>query len=103
MAITKEVVVDQIEAAANHTIQVRFRKNLVEDGKVLSSEYHRTALPPGVSLASQMAAVNQHLQQMGWPACEDISRIEAIVKAEHTAEAVQAYRAAHSPAINRRR
>ena len=96
MPITKEVVVDQIELTASRTIQIRFRKNLVEDGKVLSFEYHRTALSPGVPLADQIADVNAHLQQMGWPAVADTRRVEAIVKAEHTAEVVQAYRAAHS-------
>ena len=81
MAITKEVVVDQIEITASDIIQVRFRKNLVEDGKVLSSEYHRTSLEPRVELADQMAAVNAHLKQTGWVAVKDTSRIEAIVKA----------------------
>ena len=97
MPITKEVVVDQIEATASRIIQIRFRKNIVEDGKVISFEYHRAVLEPGSSLAAQMASVNQHFTQMGWPACTDTSRIEAIVRVEHTPDAVQAYRAERYP------
>lgn len=94
--ITKEVVVDQIELTASRIIQIRFRKNIVEDGKLLSYEYHRTSLSPGTTLADQMKLVNAHLQQMGWPPCADTKRIEAIVKAEHTPEVVKAYRVEHS-------
>ena len=89
--ITKQVVVDQIEATVGHIIQIRLKKNIVEDGRVISSAYHRTVLEPGTPLASQMDGVNEHLAQMGWPAIKDISRIEAIVKAEHTPEVVKAW------------
>ena len=102
MAITKEVVVDQIEATANHTIQIRLKKNLVENGNVLSSAYHRTVLTPGAPLAAQIAAVNDDLAQSinggPWPAVKDVKRIEAIVKAEHTPEVVKEWTEQHNPA-----
>ena len=95
MAITKEVVVDQIEATASRVIQVRFKKQVVEDGNVLSYEYHRTTLEPGVPAAEQAALVNAHLAQMGWPTVRapDIARIQAIAQVEHTPAVIAEFRA----------
>jgi hypothetical protein len=68
--ITKRTIIDVIEITRIGHIQIRFRKELVEDGKVLSSDYHRTSIEIGGSIDQQMAAVNTHLQAMGWPAVE---------------------------------
>ena len=93
--ISKETILDQIELTPSHIIQLRFRKQLVEDGKVLSSEYHRTALEPGVLLVSQLALVNAHLAAMGWPPvpASATGRIQAVVALEHTPAVIQAHQA----------
>lgn len=93
---TKKVVFSQIEICAPGVIQVRFEKLILDGDKVLSREYHRTSLEPGVPLDAQMAAVNSHLAQMGFPApAEDvIERVRKIVDAEHTPARVAAFRAA---------
>lgn len=94
--LTKEVILDRIEILANGIIQLRFKKQVVEDGNALSFEYHRTSLEPGVPLANQMEAVNNHLAAMGWPAVSprDIARIQAHVAVAHTPDVVAAFAAA---------
>ncbi len=95
MAIVKETVVDQIEATVSRVIQIRFKKQVVEDGIVLASEYHRTTLEPGTPLNSQLAQVNIHLAAMGWPAvaAADAERVRAIAQVEHTPAVIAEYRA----------
>ena len=92
--ITKRVVIDQREITASGIIQVRFRKEIVEDGVVLSFEYHRTSLRPGDDLDKQMEWVNNHLQQMGFPAAEGVESIRRIMQLEHTREAIASFKAA---------
>ncbi len=94
--LIKRTIIDQIELTRSRIIQIRFRKEVVEDGNVLAFEYHRTSLPPGISLDDQMAAVNENLAAMGCARVEagDIERIRAIVNVEHTPEVITAYRAA---------
>ena len=47
MAIEKTKTIDKIEVVGNYKhIQVRERTDIVEDGKVLSSTYHRWVISP---------------------------------------------------------
>ena len=96
MTLAKRVILSQIEVQPNGTLQVRLDKQVVEDDAVLSREYHRTVVEPGVKVDDQMAAVNQHLAAMGWPAADEahVERIRRIAKVEHTAEVVKAHREA---------
>jgi hypothetical protein len=93
MTISKRVVLSQLEVQPDGTIQVRLDKQVVEDDNVLSREYHRTVLPPGIEVDQQMALVNAHLEQMGWPPVETeaLSRIKRIVGVEHTSGVKRAY------------
>jgi hypothetical protein len=70
MAIERKTVIDQIEITRGGPIQIRFAKLLVEDGKELACEWHRTTLEPGNEPDAMFAAVNDHLEQMG------VARIE---------------------------
>lgn len=92
--IEKRTVIDQIEATRSGVLFLQFDKQIVEDGRVLSSEPHRTPLEPGVSLDAQMAAVNVHLVQMGFPSLEaaEVERARRIVDAEHRPAVVTAFR-----------
>ena len=92
--ISKRTIVDKREIVQGGIIQVRFRKEIVEDGKVLAFEYHRTSLEPGTSLANQMAAVNDHLEKMGHAPVDDdgVASIRRIMDVEHTPEAVEKFR-----------
>jgi hypothetical protein len=53
MALTKETVVDKIEVLESGSIQVRQATRVLEDGKVLSTSYHRHVLSPGDDLTNE--------------------------------------------------
>ena len=88
MTITKRTVINQIEVTEPGHLQIRLSKQIVEDGVVLMSEYHRTSVECGGDVAAQMAAVNAHLTQMGCAAVttKDCDRIAAIAAADWTQE-----------------
>ena len=47
MALTKEVVLDQITADEHGNLMYREVTRIMEDGKELSKSYHRSSLSPG--------------------------------------------------------
>ena len=53
MALVKEVVIDKIEVLESGSIQVRKATRILEDGKVLSTSYHRHVLNPGDDLNNE--------------------------------------------------
>ena len=57
MAITKEVVIDQITVTENGIVLYREATRIMEDGNELSKTYHRSSLTPGQDLAGQPANV----------------------------------------------
>jgi hypothetical protein len=70
------------------------RKEIVENGVVLASEYHRTSLAPDTDSAVQIAAVNAHLAQLGYPSVEakDVEVLDAAIaplKDHRAAKAVE--------------
>lgn len=76
--IIKQTLVDKIEITRTGSIQIRIALELVEDGNVLNTRLHRTAIEPGGDVDAQMAAVNEHLAQMGEVpvSVQDIDRIK---------------------------
>lgn len=68
MALTRVVAIDRIEVLRDGSLQIRMAKQIVDGDQVVTSEYHRTAFDVGADVEGQMAAVNDHLAQMGWPA-----------------------------------
>jgi hypothetical protein len=76
MALEKQVVVDKIEVIEIGVVQVRTATRIVEDGKVLSTSYHRHTVAPGQDYSNEDA------------------RVQAICQATHTAEVIAAYQAA---------
>ena len=65
MALTKEQVIDKIEIVENGIIQVREVTRIMEDGKQLSSSYHRWAFEPGSDVSEQPANV-QAIAAAAW-------------------------------------
>ena len=53
MALTKEVVIDQITVTENGIVLYREATRIMEDGKQLSQTYHRSSLTPGQDLTGQ--------------------------------------------------
>ncbi len=89
----KRTVIDQITVDADGNLMVRFLKQIVDGGAVLSSQYHRTVVECGGNVAVQMAVVNAHLGAMGWPAVIDSSQLDAIAAVAWTPERVAAHAA----------
>jgi len=75
MALTKQTIIDKIEVVENGIVQVRERTDVLEDGNVLSSSYHRWVLTPAQDLTGQDA------------------RVTAICNAVWTQEVISAYEA----------
>ena len=73
MALEKQVVVDRIEVIEVGVLQVRTATRIVEDGKVISTSYHRHMVVPGQDYSNEDA------------------RVQAICQATHTAEVIAAY------------
>ena len=92
--IEKKTILDQIEIRASGIVQVRLLKQIVEDGRVLMQESHRTSIEPGCDVDAQMAIVNLHLQAMGCATVENYQQLKDHVALAHTEEVVAAFKAA---------
>jgi hypothetical protein len=75
MSLTKEQVIDKIEIMENGYLQVRQVTRIIEDGKELSSSFHRWSFAPG-SDVSEMPAKVQAIAATTWTA-EVVSAYEA--------------------------
>lgn len=76
MALKKVIVVDRIEVIENGSVQVRTKTAIMEDGKQISSTFHRHVVAPGDDYSG-----------------ED-NRVQAICAATHTDDVIDAYKAA---------
>jgi hypothetical protein len=75
MSLEKISVVDKIEVVEVGVVQVRTATRIVEDGKVISSSFHRHVVVPGQDYSQEDA------------------RVQAICAATHTPEVIAAYQA----------
>jgi hypothetical protein len=78
MALEKVISVDRIEVVESGVVQVRTKTAIMEDGKQISSTFHRHTVAPGNAYAGEDA------------------RVQAICAATHTADVVAAYKAAQT-------
>lgn len=76
MALEKIAVVDRIEVLENGSVQVRTVTRIMEDGAQISGTFHRHIVAPGDDYSNEDA------------------RVKAICAATHTAEVIEAYKAA---------
>ncbi len=76
--LEKVTSVDLIEVIENGCIQVRTKTAIKEDGKEISSKFHRHVVAPGDDYSAEDA------------------RVQAICAAVHTADVVAAYKAAQA-------
>lgn len=92
----RKTIIDQIECTQSGVIQVRFGKQVLDGGEVISHLYHRTVINPGTDVDDQISAVNIDLanQKPAYPPVElaDVERLKRIVATEHTPEAVAAWK-----------
>tara|TARA_R110002126_G_scaffold226284_1_gene370982 strand:+ start:1738 stop:1986 length:249 start_codon:yes stop_codon:yes gene_type:complete len=76
MALEKVEIVDRIEVVENGCVQVRTKTAILEDGKQISSTFHRHVVVPGDDYSVEE------------------NRVKAICAATHTQNVVDAYKAA---------
>jgi hypothetical protein len=65
MALIKEQKIDKIEVVENGSLQIRQVTKIMEDGKELSSSYHRWSFAPGDDVSEQPANV-QAIAAAAW-------------------------------------
>ncbi len=78
MALEKIEIVDRIEMVENGCVQVRTCTRIIEDGKQISSTFHRHVVAPGDDYSAENA------------------KVQAIAAVVHTAEVIAAYKAAQT-------
>lgn len=79
MALEKQTKVDLIEVVHNNVVQVRSVIEIIENGEVISSSFHRHVVNPGQDYSN-----------------EDV-RVQLICQAVHTPEAIEAFLATQKP------
>ena len=82
MALTKETAVDQITVIENGIVLVREVTRILEDGKELSKQYHRSSFVPESDVSSQPQNVQDHCK-LAWT-----SEVIAAYKAEQAKNAL---------------
>ena len=76
MALEKIEIVDLIEVVENGTLQVRTKTAIRENGKEISSAFHRHVVVPGADYSGEDA------------------KVKAIAESIHTPSVIAAYQAA---------
>jgi archaellum component FlaF (FlaF/FlaG flagellin family) len=76
MTLEKQITVDLIEVIENGSIQVRTKTAILEDGKAISSQFHRHVVVPGADYSAEDA------------------KVKAIAASIHTPAVISAYQAA---------
>jgi len=75
MALEKIMVVDRIEVLENGCVQVRTKTAIMEDGKQISSNFHRHVVVPSADVSGEDA------------------KVQAIAASIHTPAVIAAYQA----------
>ena len=78
--LEKQTVIDLLEVVENGCVQVRACTRIMEDGKQISSTFHRHIVAPGDDYSAEDA------------------KVQAICSVVHTAEVIAAYQEAQIPA-----
>ena len=73
--LEKQIVVDLIEVIENSCVQVRTATRIMEDGKQISSTFHRHVVAPGDDYSAEDA------------------KVQAIAASIHTPEVIATYKA----------
>lgn len=82
--IERKTSLHSVEICRNGHVAVLIALSLVEDGREIKVDWHRTALAPDSDAIFQMVAVNAHLESFDPPMPpvpdKDIARVEAHFK-----------------------
>jgi hypothetical protein len=78
MALNKIEVIDLAEVVENGSVQVRTKTAILEDGKEISSKFHRHVVAPGADYSAEDA------------------KVQAICAAVHTDNVIKDYKTSQS-------
>lgn len=89
----KITILDQIEITSEGHLNIRMRKQIVDGGETFDLGYHRTSIECGGNCASQLQAVNEHLDKLGFgPISDDeIAQIKLHASIAFTPEKIAKY------------
>lgn len=89
----KRTIIDQIEITKDGHIQIRMRKQVVDEGSIFELGFHRTIIECGGNIDEQMILVNAHLNQMGFGSIseKEISEIKQHAQIAFTPGRIQAF------------
>lgn len=78
----KQTILDIVDELAGGVIQIRMRKQTVENGIVTENGFHRTILNPGDDIDAQFANVNASLEYLGFGpiSAKEIAQLKAFAK-----------------------
>lgn len=80
----KQTSINQIEITEGGTVQFRIALDIMDGETIAARKWHRSAVENGGDVDAQMAAVNAHLESMGWPPVTDYKALK-----DHAALAAQ--------------
>jgi hypothetical protein len=80
MALTKETIIDQITVTEKGIVFVREVTRIMEDGKEISKQYHRTSFAPASDVSAQPQNV-QDICNVAWTP-EIVSAYQAMLDAQ---------------------
>ena len=78
--IERKTVINQITALADGHVLIQFVKTILEDGKVIASEFHRTSPPPDGDVNKVLAIIDDYLGRTGAGLISDDPAMTALTK-----------------------
>lgn len=104
--MAKRTIVDRSgpEVGDDGTLFIRFLKQDNVSGEWVTTGYHRTSIPPGISGAKMRAAINTHLTALGEGQLDNTDWDDTVgsdIAREHTSQRITAYRARVSDGLTR--
>jgi hypothetical protein len=91
----QRTIIDQIEIRRDGTVRVRLDKQLLRDGVVIQSAWHRGQWHPGLDFEAHKNDINKHLTEMGAAEVDpgEWGRITRVLAMEQTQDVIDAYNA----------
>lgn len=91
----QRTIIDQIEICRDGEVRLRLDKQLLRDGKVIGSGWHRTGWEPGADFEASISVINANLLAMGEAVVDaaEWDRVRRVIVMEHTPEATAAWQA----------
>lgn len=93
--LRKSTFIDQVTMTRDGVVEIRFIKAILDENVLVSQQYHRTSVSPGMDPEAVLAAVDKHLSGMGESSVIDEPQSSVLAKAD----LVGFIRGAHTPSV----